>query len=62
MEGWWVTVCFSGLSLSLGGLVWILWRDRQRREREENAPPDDTSAKPEGTSVEDLERMFGKKG
>lgn len=34
MEGWWTTFAFSGLSLSFGALVWLLWRDRERRRRE----------------------------
>ena len=69
IEGWWYSFGIAGFWLSIGALVWILWRDRERRRRDREekerrleeliGPAPD---KKEGTTVKDLERQFGKKG
>jgi hypothetical protein len=32
-QGWWVAFGFSGLSVTVGALVWLIRRDRRRAEQ-----------------------------
>jgi dipeptide/tripeptide permease len=66
-EGWWVSLTLTGLSLSIGLLVYILRRDHVRRERQEaerdscNRVVQRSSSRNTPT-VKELEKQYGKKG
>jgi hypothetical protein len=66
MEGWWIAFGFSGLSLSIGALVCLLWRDKERRKcREKEALQRllrEAGLEKSPRSVRDLEEIFRKKG
>ena len=66
IEGWWIAFGFSGLSLSIGALIYLFWRDRMRRKRlEEEALQRllrEAGIAKSPRSVRELEEVFRKKG
>jgi len=64
IERWCVTFSFSGLSLSLGVLIWLIWRNRERdrHERERRVRKFLEEARNEGhPEAEELERRLREK-
>jgi hypothetical protein len=60
-EGWWVSLCLAGLPLSAGLVVYLLWRDRVRKKREQAARPARPS-RARAPSLTDLEKEYRRKG
>jgi len=62
---WFASFIFLGLSISVGLLIYLLLYKKKDRDHEEELPPELQNIRKEkdkGTSVEDLERVYKKKG
>lgn len=65
MEGWYFVLFYSGLSLSIGVLVYILLRDKARREQAQREAERLEALERGETgdlSVKELEKIFREKG
>ena len=60
---WFASFIFLGLSISIGLLVYLLLY-RKKRKREDSLPPEleEYDPKKKETTLEELERTYGKRG